>query len=617
MEKTEVAIADEKFHEGEATAGKKSIFCTSNKCSFILLVIIAAAIAASCVIIFTDKELRTKRQYDPSDLEWWKKTIVYQIYPRSFKDSNGDGIGDLKGITSMLDHLTYLGVGAIWISPFYKSPMRDYGYDVQNYVEIDPMFGTTKDFDELMKEAKKKDIKVILDFVPNHTSNDSEWFQKSRQMDTEYKDYYVWSDGKLNTQTRKYEPPNNWLSVFGGSAWTYDVQRSQYYYHAFLETQPDLNYRNPKVLKELKKAMTYWLDKGVSGFRLDAFKFAFEAKNLSLDEALPKVSSNEIAKWSDEQPHNYTNNLPELYPIIKDWRKMLETYKEKDTISRFMSVESTGITQAIRDQYYQAGSVPFNFDLITSLKRTCNGLCFKEIIERGMKDLSEDAWPNFVMGNHDNHRVASRMGLDMIDVMNMLLLTLPGTPTCYYGDEIGMVDVNYTFAESKDPAGLNFGKDFWKYSRDPERSPMQWDNTLNAGFSKGSPWLRVSPDYSSKNVKMQKDSKRNTHIQVFKKVAEIRKLPSFQHAEIQFSVTNKNFLSYVRQAEGRPKYLVIMNVGQDKNAVSADFTKEPVGSSRGQVVAMTGTVDIALNSILNLKEVSLKRGQGLVIRVYH
>ncbi|KAJ8297997.1 hypothetical protein KUTeg_024528 [Tegillarca granosa] len=515
---------------------EKQRFCTSTKCSAILGVIILVAIAIVCVVTFVDKDLRQKVQYDSGDLEWWKTTIVYQIYPRSFQDSDGDGTGDLRGIISRLGHFTYLNIGAIWISPFYESPMRDFG------------------------------INIIMDFVPNHSSNDSMWFQKSRNMVDPYTDYYIWRDGKPvshNTSVPPFnrEPPNNWKAFFGGSAWTWDDHRQQYYYHAFLDSQPDLNYRNKAVKNEMLKAvfggsawswdevrhqyyyhafldsqpdlnyrnknlkkeimdaMRFWLNKGVAGFRLDALKFMYETTNTSLNDP--------------DYNHAFLNNKTAIYVYL-----------------RFMIAESYGLTSHMRDEYYKAGSVPFNFALISRLNKTCGGECIKDIVHDSVVGLPDNAWPNFVMGNHDNHRISDRLGKDMVNAFNMLLLTLPGTPTTYYGEEIGMEDTEYSFKELKDPYGINNKDHFKEVGRDPERSPMQWNSSGNAGFTIGKPWLRINANYQTLNVEQ----------------------------------------------------------------TTGDYSMDPVGSSKGDVViSATDSVNdlYRVGDIIDLTSITLERGQGL------
>ncbi|KAJ8298000.1 hypothetical protein KUTeg_024531 [Tegillarca granosa] len=616
------------LERGQGLVILKKTFCTSVKCSLVLALVVLVFIAVVCVITFLDKNVREKVQYDSSDLVWWKKTIIYQIYPRSFQDSDGDGIGDLNGIKQRLGHFKYLNVDTVWISPFYKSPMRDFGYDVTNYTEIDPMFGNVEDFDDLLKKAKAKGIRIIMDFVPNHTSNDSYWFQQSRLHAEPYKDYYIWDDGKLvkyNTTVPPYNrvPPNNWKSVFGGPAWTWDVLRGQYYYHAFLDSQPDLDFRNEKVRVEIK----------------------------------------------------YDN-----YTIFDDSKPL-------------MISESYGMTAETIQHYYQAGAVPFNFDLITQLNKSCGGYCIRGIVTGAMNNLPEDAWPSFVIGNHDKHRISDRLGKEMVDAMNILLLTLPGTPTTYMGEEIGMEDVDYNLTEVKDPYGKKHPDKFREVGRDPERSPMQWNNTMHAGFTTGNPWLRPSfqnrnittgvandnvfsyvrtaygrpkylitinfghesstDDYSQKPFQMKTgeivvktnnfnsndysigksldlksikldrgqglaqmkgDGEQTSTLKIYKALAKLRQQPSFQNRNITTGVVNDNVFSYVRTAYGRPKYLITINFGHESS--TDDYSQKPFQMKTGEIVVKTNNFnsnDYSIGKSLDLKSIKLDRGQGLVL----
>ncbi|XP_060085920.1 maltase A1-like [Ylistrum balloti] len=553
-----------------------------------------------------------KLQYDASGLAWWKTSIIYQVYPRSFKDSDGDGVGDLRGITQKLDYLADLGIGAIWISPFFTSPMRDFGYDISNYTEVDSMFGTMEDFDTLLKEAKQRGLKIILDFVPNHTSNESVWFQESRKgPNNSYSDYYIWEDG-VTLPNGSLGPPNNWLSVFGGSAWEFDHARGQYYYHAFLKSQADLNFNDPNVKQEMKNVLRFWLDKGVSGFRLDALKFLFESENATLNEVL---LPNQY-EWYEDDTHNLTTSFPQISDVIKDWRSLLDDYASRDKEPKFLAEESYALTTEMRNAHYKAGAMPFNFALL-DMNSTCGGLCVKQLINKGLYGLEDDAWPNFQVGNHDNSRVASRVGNMKSGAVTMLLLTLPGTPTCYYGDEIGMTDVFYSFKETQDPAGLNFGEDGYKNrSRDPERSPMQWSRTRNAGFSTGIPWLHVERNFTLTNVEEQAEDP-NSMLNLFRSLAKIRQYPSFQNSKLHFAVTNDNIVSYVRMAKGWTKYLVMINFGSSGS--TDDYSQDPVSSTSGKIVAKTNnfnSTDIEIGHTISLVDVTLQPGQGLVVKVF-
>uniref|UniRef100_A0A8C9ZEA3 Solute carrier family 3 member 1 n=1 Tax=Sander lucioperca TaxID=283035 RepID=A0A8C9ZEA3_SANLU len=416
----------------------------------------------------------------PRCLQWWQSSPVYQVYPRSFKDTNGDGVGDLKGIQEQLDHFLYLNIKSVWISPFYRSPMKDFGYDVEDFRAIDPLFGTMQDFEELLAEMHNKGLKLIMDFIPNHTSDRHRWFNLSRTRDPHYKDYYVWTDCNMGS----------FLIVFGNSSWTYDDVRGQCYLHQFLKEQPDLNFRNPNVYKEMTDIIHFWLEKGVDGFRMDAVKHMLEATHLR-DE--PQVDPNkpESVKTEFDLHHDYTYTQLGLHDLLRSWRAVLDVYSREPGKYRFMVMESYDYQEVEKTMMYygtplvRESDFPFNFYLLY-LPQNTSGLWVKDLVHLWMANMPKGKWPNWVVGNHDKPRIASSAGQTYIRVINMLLLTLPGTPTTYYGEEIGMENINSA-------------------SRDPERSPMQWSGDMNAGFNikTNITWLPVHPDYRSVNVEVQ------------------------------------------------------------------------------------------------------------------
>lgn len=418
---------------------------------------------------------------------WWQRGLIYQIYPRSFQDSNADGTGDLRGITQRLDYLHWLGVDAIWISPIFPSPMADFGYDVANYTDVDPIFGTLADFDELLAAAHTKDIKLILDYVPNHTSDQHPWFLDSRSSRSSKKrDWYIWRDPKPDGAQ-----PNNWLSAFGGSAWTFDPATDQYYYHAYLKEQPDLNWRNTEVQEAMYDVLRFWLDRGVDGFRIDALRQV--AKHAELPDNPPNPS------WRPGQdPYHallptHSTDQPELMDIVHRFREIAEEYSERVLIGElWLPIER------LVAYYGHDGCglhLPFNFHLILT---PWEARRISALIETYEGLLPPNAWPNWVLGNHDRSRIATRVGPAQERVAAMLLLTLRGTPTLYNGDEIGMHDVHIPPELVQDPfernvPGIGVG-------RDPERTPMQWTSDVHAGFSLVSPWLPVADDFRTCNV---------------------------------------------------------------------------------------------------------------------
>ena len=423
-----------------------------------------------------------------TDFFWWQHGIVYQIYPLSFRDSNGDGKGDLNGIRQRLDYLTWLGVNAIWISPIYPSPMADFGYDVADYCNIAPMFGTLGDFDGLIEEVHRRNLKLILDFVPNHTSDQHAWFLESRaSRDNPKRDWYIWRDPAPGGG-----PPNNWLSQFGGSAWQWDEHTGQYYYHAFLKAQPDLNWRNPEVRNAMYNVIRFWLDRGVDGFRIDVLW------HLIKDDQFRDNPPNPGYQPGDSEHRQllelYTTDRPEIHELVAEMRQVFESYEERVMIGEiYLPVERLVAYYGLDRPGVH---LPFNFQLITAPWNACH---IDRMIVEYDSAVPEEEWPNWVLGNHDQHRIATRIGPTQARVAAMLLLTLRGTPTLYYGDEIGMEDVSIPPDRVQDPyeknqPGLGLG-------RDPQRTPMQWDDSPNAGFTTGSPWLPIAENYHSRNVK--------------------------------------------------------------------------------------------------------------------
>jgi alpha-glucosidase len=424
---------------------------------------------------------------------WWQKGIVYQVYPRSFQDSNGDGIGDLNGIMSRLDHLVELGVDAVWISPVYPSPMADFGYDVSNHTDIDPMFGTLADFDALVAAAHVRGLKIVLDFVPNHTSDQHPWFIESRSSRHNAKrDWYIWRDAKPDGRE-----PNNWVSEFGGPAWTFDKETQQYYYHAFLKEQPDLNWRNEEVRNAMLAVLRFWLDRGVDGFRVDAIHHLIEAEHLK--DNPPNPDWREGQSPARRLARLYSLDQEETHDCIAEMRALTDTYHDRALIGE----ASLPIEQLMA--YYGKSApgfhLPFNFHLI---KSPWDPEVIAALIEQYEAALGGGParWPNWVLGNHDRSRVASRIGGEQARVAAMLLLTLRGTPTIYQGEEIGMMDVPIPIQAVRDPweknvPGLGLG-------RDPERTPMQWDASDNAGFTTSDPWLPLSSDHRTLNVATQR-----------------------------------------------------------------------------------------------------------------
>ena len=425
---------------------------------------------------------------------WWQTGIIYQIYPRSYQDSNGDGVGDLPGIISRLDYVRSLNASAVWLSPICPSPMHDFGYDVADYCDIHPLFGTLADFDRLLAEVHSRGMKLILDLVPNHTSDEHPWFIKSRSSrDNSKRDWYIWRDPAPDGG-----PPNNWLSYFGGPAWTYDRHTGQAYLHQFLTQQPELNYRNPAVLAALLDTMRFWLDKGVDGFRVDVIWLMMKDPLLR-DE--PRNPAWDGVNPHDSLQHIYTANLPEVHGLIQEMRKVLDAYGDRMMVGEIYMPNEDLVT------YYGGPTgaechLPFNFQLINA---PWDAATVRRLVDAYEALLPTGAWPNWVLGNHDQHRLATRIGPSQARVANMLLLTLRGTPTCYYGDELGLENVPIPPEMVHDPPAINQPEIAHIVGRDPERTPMQWDASPNAGFAPAGvrTWLPVANDYPARNVAAQ------------------------------------------------------------------------------------------------------------------
>jgi len=498
--------------------------------------------------------------------EWWKYGTVYQIYPRSFQDSNGDGIGDLAGIRRRLDYLVALGVDALWISPVYPSPMADFGYDISDYCDIDWRFGSLADFDALAADAASRGLKLILDFVPNHTSDQHPWFIDSRSArDSAKRDWYLWRDPAPDGG-----PPNNWLSNFGGPAWTFDPITGQYYGHSFLREQPDLNWRNPEVRAAMYDVLRFWLRRGVDGFRIDVLY------HLLKDAAFRDNPPNPSFVAGGDPSHSllplYTTDLPEVQQIVREMRAVVDAYSDRDSarvligelylpLPRLVAYYGYNET-AIDGGLLQGVQLPFNFQLIAADWRAA-------VVDHVVRDyeaaLPPGAAPNWVLGNHDKPRIASRVGAAGARVAAMLLLTLRGTPTLYYGDEIGMTDVPIAPEQVRDPLELNVpGKGL---GRDPQRAPMLWDDSHNAGFTDGAPWLPLSADRARCNVGAQmRDA--TSMLSLYRHLLALRRQePALNRGSYESLRAGPDVLAYAR-VHGARRVLVLLNFGGDEVPVA-------------------------------------------------
>ena len=480
---------------------------------------------------------------------WWQRGVIYQIYPRSFQDSNDDGVGDLNGIYERLDYCAWLGVDALWLSPVYPSPMADFGYDVSNYTDIHPVFGTLEDFDRLLSEVKRRGMKLIMDYVPNHTSDQHAWFKDSRSNRTNPKrDWYLWHDAAPGGG-----PPNNWLSNFGGSAWEWDPQTGQYYYHSFLKDQPDLNWRNPEVVVVMHDVLRFWLKRGVDGFRIDVLWLLIKDDQWRDNPPNPDFKPGMAALHS--QLPTYTADRPEMRGIVSGLRRVLDEYPDRVMIGEiYLSLDRL---MAYYGEKLDGVQLPFNFQL---LQTAWEASSVAALIDPYESALPAGGWPNWVLGNHDHPRIASRVGMPQARVAAMMLLTLRGTPTLYYGDEIGMSNVAIATDQVQDPFEKNVpGKGL---GRDPCRTPMQWDRSQHAGFSAGTPWLPLSDDYLLVNVDTEQHD-RSSCLNLYRRLLALRR----SHAALcigEYSplLAKGGLLAYIRGTSGE-RMLVALNLGND------------------------------------------------------
>jgi alpha-glucosidase len=518
--------------------------------------------------------------------DWWQRGIIYQVYPLSFQDTNGNGGGDLSGIRLRLDYLAWLGVDAIWISPIYPSPMKDCGYDISDYCDIAPEFGTLADFDGLIADAHACGIRVILDFVPNHSSDQHPWFAASRSSrDDPKRDWYIWRDPAPGGG-----PPNNWMSNFGGSAWTLDERTGQYYYHAFLKEQPDLNWRNPAVRSAMHEVLRFWLERGVDGFRVDVLWHLMKDAHFRDNPPNPDYRPGEPSVRRVLEL--YSADQPEIFEVIAEMRAVVDAYPERVLIGEiYLPLERLVA-------YYGSGGsgvqLPFNFHLILAPWTAAD---VTDIVREYQRLVPEREWPNWVLGNHDQRRIASRVGLAQARVGAMLLLTLRGTPTLYYGDEIGMEDV---------PIPVDSARDSWTRTepgigagRDPQRTPMQWNASPNAGFSSATPWLPLHPKFVECNVDALS---RNPHsiLCLYRQLIQLRRARrALVGGAKQLVPAPQDVLAYERSEDGE-RILIALNFGAEDRAMPA----------RGEVLLSTRLDRIAERVGAELR---LRANEGIIM----
>jgi alpha-glucosidase len=516
-----------------------------------------------------------QQQTDANGRQWWQNAVFYEIYPRSFADSNNDGIGDLNGITSKLDYLHELGVDAIWITPCFPSPQVDFGYDVSDYEAIDPMYGTMKDFDRLVSEAKKRNIRVLLDFVVNHTSDQHKWFLDSRSSKTsQYRDWYIWRDGKGD------QPPNNWQSEFGVPAWTFDKKTGQYYYHYFYPEQPDLNWRNPAVKEAMLDVTRFWYKRGVAGFRLDAVDTLFEDPNFT--DNPPSPGKDKFGRPNFARIHN--TKLPEVHDALRDLRKVADEHG-----AVLIGETWTKDISELKEYYGEhSNELQMPMDLMFG---TVNKLSAPEFRRQIAAVDQAGGWPVFVISNHDIDRSYNRYGdgknNDQIaKLMAAFYLTLRGTPIMYYGEELGMENNNPKRKEDvKDPQGITG----WpgERGRDGERTPMQWSDAKNAGFSETKPWLPVPPSYKTHNVATESKDP-NAVLNVYRQVLAMRrKEPALVNGTYNaLNEDDPNVLAYLRKDKNEA-ILVMLNMSNTPQKIRLNLAAQGYPSPKLSILLST------------------------------
>jgi glycosidase len=532
---------------------------------------------------------------------WWQTGVVYQVYPRSFGDANGDGVGDLEGIRQHLDYLEWLGVDAIWISPFYRSPMKDFGYDVADHTDVDPLFGDLPAFDRLLADAHARGLRVIVDFVPNHTSDQHPWFLESRSSRTNSKrDWYVWRDAKPDGS-----PPNNWISVFGGSAWAWDAATDQFYLHSFLAEQPDVDWRNAEVKAAMFDVLRFWLERGVDGFRIDVAQFV--AKDPLLRDNPPNPDREVMAfmgAWA-QQLHLYDHGHPDLHAIYREFRALLDSYPGDRVSIGELHHEQFDVWAGFYGQNLDEIHLPFNFHLLFAKWEAERVRYIVDAIEAALPD---GAPPNWVLGNHDQARLASRIGEGQARVAMVLLMTLRGTPTIYYGDELGLPNAVIGPDQVRDPWGLVEPAQ----GRDPGRSPMPWDGSPNAGFTTPDvvPWLPLAAGHETRNVAAQRDDP-GSILELTRRMIRLRRehpaLASGVHRSIHG--TPDGTFCFTRSLDGDdvgPAVLVALNLTGEPRRLELDH-------GTGQV--LEATHPDRRGSAVDLAALTLSPDEGVVVEI--
>ncbi len=482
--------------------------------------------------------------------------VLYEIYPRSFQDSNGDGYGDLNGIIFRLDYLKELGINAIWITPFYPSPMKDGGYDIENYCDVSPEFGTLKDFEKFIEQAHARGIKVVIDLVVNHTSDQHPWFQESRSSrDNPKRDWYIWKD-KVDGKE-----PNNWMSVFEPTPWAWDESTGQYYFHSFLTEQPDLNWANPEVMQAVKKVIKFWIDKDVDGFRLDAANYLWKDPRF-LDEPDDLTYVEGAIQPFYKKLHIYMRDQEKVFEIIDELGSFIKEHGDGFLITEsYLNKKGTDAIPIYKKYYENISSgnvIPFNFEL---QRIPWSADSYRQFVTAYIKSLTPTELPTFVFGNHDKPRISTRFGRGQSKIAAVLLLTLPGMPVIYYGEELGMEDVHIPremIHDTKEYTSPGFG-------RDPVRTPMQWDASKNAGFTKGTPWLPLENAWEERNVS---NESKDVHsmLSLYRKLLKMRQEDAviINGAYDSLDVKNNEIFAFTRSIDNDMRVILLNFTDQDQ-----------------------------------------------------
>lgn len=494
-----------------------------------------------------------------SDAPWWRGAVTYQIYPRSFMDTNGDGVGDLPGIVDKLDYVAGLGVDAIWIAPFFRSPMADFGYDIADYRDVDPLFGTLADFDRLLAKAHKLGLKVMIDQVLSHTSIEHAWFKESRESrDNPKAGWYVWADARDDGT-----PPNNWLSLFGGCGWQWEPRRGQYYLHNFLTSQPDLNFFHPDVRQSVLDNVKFWLDKGVDGLRLDAINFCYHDRELR--DNPPKPADKRVGRgFSADNPyafqyHYYNNTRPENLAFLEDLRALMDRYQDVAALGEISSEDSLATTAE-----YTSGRrlhMGYSFELLT---KDFSASYIRNTVQNLEAQMLE-GWPCWAISNHDVERVLSRWGngdasVRLANMLNAMVCSLRGSVCVYQGEELGLTEANVPYEALQDPYGITFWPNF--KGRDGCRTPIPWNEGVNAGFSVGEPWLPVPAEHRALAVALQ-EAEPDSALNGFRAFMAWRKSqPALRWGDIQFLATPEPVLAFTRR-HGNDTVLAAFNLSHE------------------------------------------------------